>query len=175
MKAIHYDLIHGRTPMTKTNASPQDLTLLTGGTGKTGRRVAERLRALGVPTRIGSRSAELPFDWNDHSTWIPALNGVSSVYIVYYPDLAVPGAAETIQAFVDRAVESGPENWFYCRGAERRKPGAAKRSYRTPASTGRCFGPPGSVKISVRASCGTSSSAGPSPFRPATYASRSST
>jgi uncharacterized protein YbjT (DUF2867 family) len=93
--------------MTTTNTSEQHLTLVTGGTGKTGRRVAERLRALGVPTRIGSRSADLPFDWNDQTTWAPVLDGVSSVYIVYYPDLAVPGAAETIQAFVDLAVEKG--------------------------------------------------------------------
>jgi uncharacterized protein YbjT (DUF2867 family) len=93
--------------MTTTDSSVKHLTLVAGGTGKTGRRVAERLRALGVPTRIGSRSADLPFDWNDQATWAPALNGVSSVYIVYYPDLAVPGAAETIQAFVDLAVERG--------------------------------------------------------------------
>jgi uncharacterized protein YbjT (DUF2867 family) len=33
------------------------LTLVLGGTGKTGRRVAERLRALGRPVRIGSRAA----------------------------------------------------------------------------------------------------------------------
>ena len=32
-------------------------TLVVGGTGKTGRRVAERLAARGVPVRIGSRSA----------------------------------------------------------------------------------------------------------------------
>ena len=32
-------------------------TLITGGTGKTGRRVAQRLEAHGVPVRIGSRSA----------------------------------------------------------------------------------------------------------------------
>jgi uncharacterized protein YbjT (DUF2867 family) len=93
--------------MTKTNASTRNLTLLTGGTGKTGRRVAERLKDRGVPTRIGSRAADLPFDWNDQSTWTPVLDGVTSVYIVYYPDLAAPGAADTIQAFVDLAVESG--------------------------------------------------------------------
>lgn len=89
------------------NTSTQSLTLVTAGTGKTGRRVVERLNARDVPTRIGSRSAGLPFDWNDPHTWGPVLDGVTSVYIVYYPDLAVPGAAETIRSFVDRAVESG--------------------------------------------------------------------
>ena len=93
--------------MTNTSQHTSNLTLVTGGTGKTGRRVIERLEARGVPVRIGSRSAALPFDWNDASTWAPVLEGVASAYIVYYPDLAVPGAAETIQAFTDQAVESG--------------------------------------------------------------------
>ena len=93
--------------MTNTDTSANPLTLVTAGTGKTGRRVVERLGALGVPARIGSRSADFPFDWNDPRTWAPVLDGVTSVYIVYYPDLAVPGAAETIQSFVDLAVESG--------------------------------------------------------------------
>lgn len=93
--------------MTNTNGSTRNLTLVLGGTGKTGRRVAERLEARSVPIRIGSRSAALPFEWNDPSTWAPVLQDVASVYIVYYPDLAVPGAADTVQAFVDQAVESG--------------------------------------------------------------------
>jgi nucleoside-diphosphate-sugar epimerase len=37
----------------------QGLTLVTGGTGKTGRRVAERLAARGLPVRIGSRAGVL--------------------------------------------------------------------------------------------------------------------
>ncbi len=42
--------------------SDQKPILVLGGTGKTGRRIIERLEALGVPTRLGSRSAEPPFD-----------------------------------------------------------------------------------------------------------------
>jgi uncharacterized protein YbjT (DUF2867 family) len=38
-------------------------TLVVGGTGNTGRRVAERLRAHDLPVRNGSRSGEPPFDW----------------------------------------------------------------------------------------------------------------
>lgn len=49
--------------------------LLIGGTGKTGRRVAERLRALGRPVRTGSRSSEIPFVWEDESTWGPRWTG----------------------------------------------------------------------------------------------------
>jgi uncharacterized protein YbjT (DUF2867 family) len=82
-------------------------TLVLGGTGKTGRRVVERLTARGVPTRIGSRSGEPPFDWEDRSTWAPVLEGVGSAYVSYYPDLAVPGAVERVGLFAELAVESG--------------------------------------------------------------------
>jgi uncharacterized protein YbjT (DUF2867 family) len=81
--------------------------LVLGGTGKTGRRVAERLAARGLPVRIGSRSGEPPFDWEDQSTWAPALEGVGAVYISYYPDLAVQGAVEATRAFADLALERG--------------------------------------------------------------------
>jgi uncharacterized protein YbjT (DUF2867 family) len=82
-------------------------TLVLGGTGKTGRRVVERLAARGVPTRVGSRSGEPPFDWDDRSTWAPALGGVGSVYLTYYPDLAVPGAVEATRSFAELAVRNG--------------------------------------------------------------------
>ncbi len=84
-----------------------DTTLVLGGTGKTGRRVAERLRARGVPVRIGSRSGEPPFDWEKPETWAPTLEGVSSAYISYYPDLAVPGAADLVGSFANLAVKEG--------------------------------------------------------------------
>lgn len=84
--------------------SHTNLTLVTGGTGKTGRRVADRLRDLGHPVRIGSRRGEPPFDWNDSDTWADALRDVDAVYVAYYPDLAFPGAAETVGAFADAAV-----------------------------------------------------------------------
>ncbi len=82
------------------------LTLVVGGTGKTGRRVAERLTARGGPVRIGSRSGEPPFDWRDQATWAPALRDVESAYVTYYPDLAVPGAAATVGAFARLAVRN---------------------------------------------------------------------
>ena len=50
-------------------------TLVLGGTGKTGRRVVERLTARGLPVRVGSRSGEPRFDWEDRSTWGPVLEG----------------------------------------------------------------------------------------------------
>ena len=79
-------------------------TLVLGGTGKTGRRVLERLRARGLPARVGSRAAAPPFDWEDRATWAPALHGVGSVYISYYADLAAPGAVEAVGSFAELAV-----------------------------------------------------------------------
>jgi uncharacterized protein YbjT (DUF2867 family) len=84
-----------------------ETTLVLGGTGKTGRRVVERLKACGMPARGGSRSGEPPFDWEDEATWALALQNVQSVYISYYPDLAVPGAVAAVRSFADLAVEAG--------------------------------------------------------------------
>ncbi|MFF4829094.1 NmrA family NAD(P)-binding protein [Streptomyces sp. NPDC001312] len=83
------------------------MILVIGGTGKTGRRVAERLTAQGLPVRVGSRSGEPPFVWEDPGTWEAALDGVLAVYVTYYPDLAFPGAAETVGAFARTAVAKG--------------------------------------------------------------------
>jgi uncharacterized protein YbjT (DUF2867 family) len=94
----------------ETKAPPREealLTLVLGGTGKTGRRVVERLRGRGIPTRSGSRSGEPPFDWDDQGTWPAVLTGVGAVYMVYAPDLAVPQAAPTIARFVQAAVTQG--------------------------------------------------------------------
>jgi uncharacterized protein YbjT (DUF2867 family) len=93
--------------METENAQEKKMTLVLGDTGKTGRRVVERLAARGVPVRVGSRSGEVPFDWEDEATWAPALRDVESVYATYYLDLAVPGAAGTIRSFADLAVRSG--------------------------------------------------------------------
>ncbi|MEL6432005.1 MAG: NAD(P)H-binding protein [Planctomycetota bacterium] len=84
-------------------------TLVIAATGKTGRRVADRLEAAGRPVRRGSRSAETPFDWDDPTTWAPALAGVGAAYIVYSPDLAVPSAPGAIEAFVALARAQGLE------------------------------------------------------------------
>jgi uncharacterized protein YbjT (DUF2867 family) len=81
--------------------------LVIGGTGKTGRRVAERLAARGIPVRIGSRSANPAFDWEDPSGWAAALDGAGAAYITYYPDLAAPGAPEAVRALVDQALAQG--------------------------------------------------------------------
>lgn len=82
-------------------------TLVLGGTGKTGRRVAERLWDRGLPVRLGSRSGAPPFDWTDSDTWSAAVQDVQAVYVSYFPDLAASGAVEAIRAFTALAVSSG--------------------------------------------------------------------
>lgn len=86
-----------------------DVILVLGGTGKTGRRVADLLRQAGKQLRIGSRTAEPRFDWENRATWGPALQGVKSAYVAYQPDLAAPGALEIVDAFFRQAVECGVE------------------------------------------------------------------
>lgn len=89
------------------NSSP---ILVIGSTGKTGRRIAQRLSEKDHAVRHGSRQSDPPFDWEDRVTWAPALDGVRSVYISYYPDLAVPGAADTIRALTAQAVAAGVQH-----------------------------------------------------------------
>ena len=86
---------------TQTDNTP--ITLVIGGTGKTGKRVADRLTRMGQEVRIGSRSSLPSFDWNNESGWDAALDGVSNIYITYSPDLAMPGAKDAISALVQRA------------------------------------------------------------------------
>ena len=80
------------------------LTLVLGATGKTGRRIASRLEALNHPIRKGSRSASPSFDWTQQNSWDDCLEGVTSVYVNYPADLPIPGSADIIAAFVDKAV-----------------------------------------------------------------------
>ncbi len=81
--------------------------LVIGSTGKTGKRVADQLEARGIPVRHGSRSADIPFDWENPQTWAPALDGVDKVYITYYPDLAVPGSVDAVRGLTERAIQAG--------------------------------------------------------------------
>ncbi|MGC0423265.1 NAD(P)H-binding protein [Embleya sp. AB8] len=113
-------------------AGAAETTLVLGGTGKTGRRVAAKLAALGRPVRIGSRSAAVPFDWADRATWAPALRDVDRVYISYQPDLAAPGGAEAVGAFAELAAEQGVEHLVLLSG--RGEPEAQDAEARVRAS-----------------------------------------
>ena len=86
--------------------------LVTGGTGMTGRRITRLLEERGVDHRVGSRTGHPEtgtprFDWGAPETWDAVLEGVDSVYLCYHPDLAFPGAADTVSAFAARASAAG--------------------------------------------------------------------
>ncbi|MEM9170226.1 MAG: NAD(P)H-binding protein [Pseudomonadota bacterium] len=106
------------------------LTLIIGGGGKTGRRVAERLTAQGYDIRIGSRSATPAFDWNNEKTWDACLQDVTAAYITYAPDLAMPGAADAIQAFVDLAKKRGVKRLVLLSGRGEEEAQACERIVR---------------------------------------------
>ncbi|MTH96306.1 NAD(P)H-binding protein [Roseibium sp. RKSG952] len=81
--------------------------LVIGATGKTGKRVARRLEARGLAVRHGTRGSGIPFDWEAPATWAAALEGMTSAYVTYMPDLAVPSAQDVIAGFVKAAEGAG--------------------------------------------------------------------
>lgn len=81
--------------------------LVIGGTGKTGSRVAKNLSQLGNDVRIAGRKTKPAFDWENPDTYDAALKDMDRAYIVYYPDLAVPGARDAIRTLTDKALKAG--------------------------------------------------------------------
>jgi len=116
------------TQSMNTASTPTHTTLVIGGTGKTGRRVVERLAAQGLPHRVGSRAGTPPFEWNDESTWHRALEGMTAAYVVYYPDLAFPGAAATVATFFEVAVRNGVRRLVLLSGRGEEEAQASERA-----------------------------------------------
>ncbi|MFJ5832620.1 NmrA family transcriptional regulator [Streptomyces sp. NPDC093089] len=108
--------------------------LVTSATGKTGRRVAERLAARGATVRAGSRTGATPFDWEAPDTWAAALRGADAAYVAYYPDLAAPGAVEAMEAFGRLAAENGVRRLTLLSGRGEPEAVLAEESLRTAAS-----------------------------------------
>jgi uncharacterized protein YbjT (DUF2867 family) len=98
------------------NETKLETTLVVGGTGKTGRRVAERLQGLGIAYRLGSRSAQPAFDWENEEGWRAVLRGVSQAYVTYYPDICVPGAVERLRSFFKLAEDAGLKKVVFLSG-----------------------------------------------------------
>ncbi len=80
---------------------PKDTILILGASGKSGRRVAARLRLRGVATRLASRSSPTPFDWSDPTGWDAALDGATAVYMV------APATVGPADEFVASAQSAG--------------------------------------------------------------------
>lgn len=85
----------------------ESTVLVTGSTGRSGRRVADLLHGRTVPIRRASRSAPHPFDWHDRATWPAILDGCAAAYVCYSPDLAFPGVDTVIAEFTAAAVARG--------------------------------------------------------------------
>lgn len=94
-------------PAIDTQTSDNSTILILGGTGRIGRRVAQRLQDRHINVRIGSRTASPSFDWEDPDTWMDAFTGVTAAYLMYYPEIEMPGAAAGIAAVAQVAVDAG--------------------------------------------------------------------
>jgi len=113
--------------MVAMSTETQEITLVTGAAGKTGRRVAERLERRGLAVRRAGRGTSPALDWEAPATWAAALEGVRAVYLAYAPDLAVPGAPATVGAFARQAVAAGVERIVLLSGRGEPEAEAAER------------------------------------------------
>jgi uncharacterized protein YbjT (DUF2867 family) len=78
-----------------------ELILVLGATGTTGRRLTRRLRSAGAAVRAASRHGEVRFDWSDPATWEAAVTGVTRIYLM------APHEQPIDPQFVQRAVKQG--------------------------------------------------------------------
>ncbi|WP_338701742.1 NAD(P)H-binding protein [Streptomyces sp. Q6] len=92
---------------TRNAASELSTVLVTGASGRTGRRVADAARAAGLTVRAASRSGAVRFDWAEPATWDAALRGADGAYLAYPTDIGAPDAADAVGALSRRAVELG--------------------------------------------------------------------
>ncbi|MFC5063023.1 NmrA family transcriptional regulator [Actinomycetospora atypica] len=89
------------------------LIVVTGASGKTGRRVTARLAAAEVPVRGVGRTSTPPLDWADPTTWpavlAPDADGhpPAAAYLAYAPDAGFPGADAVLGAFARAAADAG--------------------------------------------------------------------
>ncbi|MDP1512084.1 ergot alkaloid biosynthesis protein [Paenibacillus sp. CMAA1739] len=91
----------------------QQKILITGGTGKTGIRIAERLNQQGYSYIITMRNKEaittpqnqVYFNWYDSSTFLPALYNIERVYLV--APVGDPEPIKVMKPFIEKALEQG--------------------------------------------------------------------
>lgn len=78
-----------------------ELILVLGGTGTTGRRLTRRLRDAGAAVKAVSRRSVPRFDWSDSATWEEAVTGATRMYLM------TPHGQPVEPAFVRHVVEQG--------------------------------------------------------------------
>lgn len=83
--------------------------LVTGASGKTGRRVVEHLVGMGIQPRSALRTAKgdeaVRFDWTAPETHVEALEGIGAVYLVAPPGIMDP--LPVMLPFLQQALQSG--------------------------------------------------------------------
>ncbi|AZM64432.1 MULTISPECIES: NAD(P)H-binding protein [unclassified Streptomyces] len=79
--------------------------VVTGASGRTGRRVARAAEAAGMAVRAASRATG--FDWTDRATWADALRGADAAYLVHPADVGAPGTAEAVGELAGVALGLG--------------------------------------------------------------------
>src|SRR5258705_6503893 len=93
-------------------ANEPSRTLVLGGTGKTGSRVAGKLTKLGLSVRTAApNGADVRFDWDDPATHSPALADVDRVYLLA-PVLRTDFAGQ-VSSFLDLAQAAGVRHVTY--------------------------------------------------------------
>jgi len=88
----------------------QNLIGIIGASGKTGGRVKLKLNELGYNVKGLSRQTTPSFDWDQPEQWQASLEGLTSLYITYQPDLAIPRAAEDIKTLISAAKAAGVQH-----------------------------------------------------------------
>jgi len=112
-----------------TDTTDRKPIVILGGAGKTGRRVADRLAARGLPVRPVSRGTTPRFDWDAPATWPEALEGASALFITYQPDLAVPGAVDAIRQVTVLARHAGIQRMVLLSGRGEEEAQQAERVF----------------------------------------------
>lgn len=98
--------------------------LITGGTGKTGSRVARLLQHANEPTLLTSRSGTVPapfkgvrFDWLDSTTYENPFNVDNQIDRVYLVGPDVIDVLSPMKAFIDLAILKGVKRFVLLSGS----------------------------------------------------------
>jgi ergot alkaloid biosynthesis protein len=86
----------------------RECVLITGATGKTGRRLLALLDERNISARAAARTPPaggVHFDWTDRTTWDAALVDVSSVYLV--APMGADDAVSLMTEFIETAISRG--------------------------------------------------------------------
>ena len=91
----------------------RESTLVTGGTGTTGRRISAGLASRGALHRTATRNPQtqddVRFEWANDRTWTEALKGAGSIYLVAPSGVLDP--LPVMEPFLERAIDAGAERF----------------------------------------------------------------